>query len=138
MLAEVSANRLYLLRACYLLIGLGLAIMIYPGIISPSENTPHMNSVVRSLLGAISLLAFVGIRYPLKMLPILLFELLWKSIWILAFGLRLWTAGRLDADNSQTLGECIFGVVIVLIATPWDYVFKHYFAAPGDPWRKQA
>lgn len=137
-MAEISIFRLYLLRACYLLIGVGLAMMIFPGIINPSENTSHMTSVVRSLLGAISILSFVGIRYPLKMLPILFFELLWKAIWILAFGLRLWTADRLDADNAQTLGECIFGVVIVSMATPWDYIFNHYFAASGDPWRKTA
>lgn len=137
-MSEISTWRLYLLRAGYLIIAVGLAIMIFPGIISPPENLPHMNAVVRSLLGGISLLAFLGIRYPLKMLPLLFFELVWKSVWLLAFGLRLWSDNKLDQNTSQTLSDCIFGVVLVLLVTPWDYVFKHYLKAPGDRWRKRA
>ncbi len=93
-MAEISTWRLYLLRAGYLLIAVGLAIMIFPGIIRPSENLSHMGAVVRSMLAAVSLLAFLGIRYPLKMLPLLFFELLWKSVWLLAFGLRCQSNAR--------------------------------------------
>jgi hypothetical protein len=39
-----------------------------------------MRGVVRSVLAAVSLLAVLGIRYPLKMLPLLFFELVWKTI----------------------------------------------------------
>ncbi len=134
---EISTFRLYLLRVGYLLIAVGLAIMIFPGIIYPPENLPHMNAVVRSMLGAVSLLAFLGIRYPLKMLPILFFELLWKSIWLLAFGLRLWSADKLDQGTTETLNDNIFGIVVVLLVIPWDYVFKHYLKVSGDQWRKQ-
>jgi hypothetical protein len=135
---EISTFRLYLLRAGYLLIAVGLAIMIFPGIIHPPENLPHMNAVVRSMLGAVCLLAFLGIRYPLKMLPVLFFELVWKTIWLLAFGLRLWSADRLDQGMSETLNDTIFGIVVVLVVTPWDYVFNHYLKASGDQWRKRA
>ena len=135
-MSEVSTFRLYLLRAGYLIIAVGLALMIWPGIISPTDNLPHMNSVVRSVLGAVSLLAILGIRYPLKMLPLLFFELLWKSIWVLAFGLRLWSANRLSPDARETLNDCIFGIVLVLLVTPWGYVLKHYLKATGERWRK--
>ena len=86
-MSEISTLRLYLLRACYLLIAVGLAAMIWPGILSHGDDVPHMNTAVRSLLGAVSLLALIGILYPLKMLPILFFEIVWKVIWILSFGL---------------------------------------------------
>lgn len=136
-MSEVSTFRLYLLRAGYLIIAVGLAVMIWPGIIRPPENLSHMGAVVRSVLGAVSLLAALGIRYPLKMLPLLFFELLWKSIWVLAFGLRLWAANKLDQDTRQTLNDCIFGIILVLLVTPWGYVLKHYLKAPGDEWRKR-
>lgn len=134
-MSEVSTFRLYLLRAGYLVIALGLVVMIWPGIIRPPENLSHMGAVVRSLLGAVSLLAVLGIRYPLKLLPLLFFELLWKSVWVLAFGLRLWSAGELGPDAEATLGDCIFGIILVLIVTPWGYVLRHYLNAPGDRWR---
>lgn len=134
---EVSTFRLYLLRAGYLIIALGLVVMIWPAIIRPPENLSHMGAVVRSLLGAVSLLAVLGIRYPLKLLPLLFFELLWKTIWVLAYGLRLWSADRLEPAMRETLDECIFGIILVLIVTPWGYALKHYLKAPGDQWRRR-
>lgn len=135
-MSEVTTFRLYLLRAGYLIITVGLALMIGPGLIHPPENLPHMNSVVRSMLGAVCLLSALGIRYPLKMLPVLFFELVWKTIWLLVFGLRLWSTNKLDADTRETLFNCIFGVILVLIVTPWGYVFRHYLKARGDRWGK--
>jgi hypothetical protein len=50
---------------------------------SPSRLVEHTGSVVGSVLLAISLLALLGVRYPVKMLPLLFFELPWKAIWVL-------------------------------------------------------
>ena len=135
---DVSIFRLYLLRAAYLVIAFGLAVMIWPGIISPPETLSHMGGVVRSVLGAVSLLAVLGIRYPLKMLPLLFFELVWKCIWVLALGLSAWTAQAVDPDMQQTLVDCLVGIVLVLAVTPWGYVLKYYVKTPGDRWRSQA
>ena len=41
-------------------------------------------------------LALLGIRYPLQMLPVLLFELAWKLIWVAAVVQPLWTAHQMD------------------------------------------
>ena len=97
-----------------------------------------MNGVVRSLLGAVSILAALGIRYPLQLLPLLFFELVWKSIWILAFGLPLWSTGQLDPGIQETMNDCLFGIVLVLLVLPWRYVFAKYVKEPGDRWRKRA
>jgi hypothetical protein len=137
-MSEVTTFRLYLLRAMYLLIAVGLGITIWPGILSPPENLSHMGSVVRSVLGAVSLLAVLGIRYPLKMLPLLFFELLWKTIWVLVFGLPLWYAQKLDAGTQETLQACLMGVVLVPLVIPWGYVYRHYLKDPGDRWGKDS
>ncbi|HWE06101.1 MAG TPA: hypothetical protein VG274_05285 [Rhizomicrobium sp.] len=54
-----------------------------------------MHGVARALLGALSP-SLVGVRYPVQMLPLLLFELMWKSIRLLAIALRLRLAHRID------------------------------------------
>jgi hypothetical protein len=39
-----------------------------------------MDGVVTCLLTVMSLLAFLGLRYPVQMLPIVMFEVAWKLI----------------------------------------------------------
>lgn len=134
---EVSTFRLYLLRATYLLIVVGLGFQIWPGLLHPPRDLEHMRGVVRSLLGAVSLLAALGIRHPLKMLPLLIFEFVWKSIWIVAFGLPRWATDELDPNTGETLKSCLMGIVLFPLATPWRYVLTHYVKAPGDRWRRQ-
>jgi hypothetical protein len=135
---EVSTFRLYLLRAMYLLMAVGLAFTIWPGILHHPAGVEHMRGVVRSLLGAVCLLAVLGIRYPLKMLPLLFFELVWKTIWVVAFGVPLWKAHQFDPDTLETLKATLMGVVLVPIVMPWGYLFAHYVRAPGDRWGKAA
>lgn len=132
-MAEVSRFRLYLLRGTYLFVAAGLLFFIWPGIVHHRLSVPHDAAVVRSLLGAVSILALLGLRYPLQMLPILFFEITWKAIWSLAFALPLWRAGRVDAETAQTAADCL-PIVIVLVVVPWRYVFEQYVAKRGDRW----
>ena len=130
-MSDISTLRIYLLRAMYLLMAVGLAITIWPGILVPG-NVSHMGSVVRGMLGALALMSLWGLRYPIKMLPILLFELMWKVIWVVAFGLDPWLNGELDPARQETFYSCLMGVVLVPLAVPWSYVLRHYIRAAGD------
>lgn len=133
--AAVSTFRLYLLRAAYLLFAVGLAVFIWPGIIRPPADLPHLNAAIRSLLGGLSLLFFLGVRYPLKMLPMLLFELVWKSIWLLAFALPRWFAGQLDGEMQAEFSTYVISVILVAVVLPWRYMIRSYLTAPADRWR---
>jgi hypothetical protein len=82
-------------------------------------------------------LAVVGIRYPLKMLPLLFFEFLWKAIWVLVFGLPLLLSGQLDPGTTETLTSTLNGVVLVPLVMPWGYVLEHYVKASGARWGKK-
>jgi hypothetical protein len=136
-MTDVSLFRLYALRAGYLLIAVGLAATVWPIIINHSPQWPLMNSVVCSLLAAVSVLAAVGIRYPLQMLPVLLFEILWKSIWLIAVALPLWSAHQIDARTWETVRDCLFGAILIPLI-PWRYVVSQYVTKPGDSWRRTA
>lgn len=132
----VSTLRLNLLRATYLLIAAGMGLQVWPLILRHPAGVEHMTGVVWSMLGAVTLLsALLGIRYPLGMLPLLFFELAWKTTWVLSFGLPLWSAGRLDAATAESLRACLLGVVLVPLVMPWGYVWARYAQAPGDRWR---
>jgi len=135
---EISTARLYALRAVYLLIALAMGAQIWPLIVSHPANVEHMRGVTRALLGALTLLSALGVRYPVKMLPLLLFEFAWKTIWVASFGVPLWLTGQLDAATSETMVACLMGVVLVPLVLPWGHVIRHYVRAPGDRWRGAA
>jgi hypothetical protein len=130
----VSLTRLHLLRAGYLLIGVGLVLVKWPLLVNHSQPWPLFEGVVTCMLVAMSLLAFLGLRYPLQLLPILLFELGWKFIWVGVVAAPLWAGHRLDPATLSVFYSCLV-VVFVLAVVPWRYVFAQYVSEPGDRWR---
>jgi len=129
---EVPLVRLYVLRAAYLLLVVGLGAMIVPDIVS---HRLLDRGVIASLLGCVWLLAFIGLRYPLQMLPLLMFELGWKAIWMIAYGLPQWSAGRLPPTFAEDFFNIGFGVILMPLVIPWPYVWRHYVKRPGARWR---
>ena len=134
-MSPISTLRLTLLRAMYLFMSVGLFITIWPAILVPTERLANANSVVFALLGSLGLISLLGLRYPLKMLPVLMFELLWKAVWIVAYAVPLSLGKGLDVYASETLFATGLGVVLVPLVLPWGYVFKHYITATSEPIR---
>jgi hypothetical protein len=131
---EVSLFRLYLLRAVYLFIVVGLAFFVWPDIINPARHWGLVDGEISCMLGAFSLLCALGLRYPLQMLPVLLWEMIWKTLWLALVPLPQWLAGHVDESIKPTV-FAVSLVVIVYVGVPWDYVFAHYVKARGDRWR---
>jgi len=129
---QVSLVRLYILRAMYLVLVVGLGAMIVPDIVS---HRPMDRGVIASLLGGIWLLAFVGLRYPLRMLPLLMFEFGWKAVWMVAYGVPQWSAGRFPPTFSEDFFNIGFGVVLMPLVIPWGYVFRRYVKQRASRWR---
>ena len=134
---EVSTARLYAMRAMFLLITLGMGSIIWPLMFRHGE-WGVMHSVANSMLAALTLCTALGVRYPLRMLPLLLFELAWKTIWLLMIALPLWSSHQLSAEAMSTVRDCIPGIILCPIVIPWQYVWRHYVREPGDRWRSAA
>jgi hypothetical protein len=131
---EVPLWRLYLMRALYLLVVVGIAINVWPDVLNPHRHWGVVEGQAYCMIAAFSLLCAVGLRYPLQMIPVLLWEVTWKTLWLGIVPLPQWLAGHVD----ESLGPSIFAdslVVLVYIAVPWRYVYTHYVKAPGDRWR---
>jgi hypothetical protein len=135
-LKEVSLFRLYLMRALYLLNFVALGMSVWPGLIH-HHGAPWdpMHGVAVSFWAALSALSVLGIRYPLQMLPLLIMQLFYKSVWLLAVGLPLRSAGQLDPVAGDLFNVFAGGIVVDLIVIPWAYVLGNYVKKPGDRWR---
>ncbi len=130
----LSLRRLYVLRFGYLFMGGGLAVVKWPSFVAHHGSWALDEGIVECILLAMSLLALLGLRYPVKMLPILLFESLWKLTWLAVVALPRLLGGGLDAATDEKFTSILF-VVVILAVVPWGYVVRHYLVAPGDRWR---
>jgi hypothetical protein len=130
--AGLSLTRLHLMRAGYLLMGAGLAVVKWPLLVD-AHTLPLYEGVTLCLLTAMSMLAFLGLRYPVKLLPLLLFESAWKLLWLGLVALPKATCADIDAATSEVVLSCSL-VVLILVVLPWRYVWRTYVRAPGDRW----
>src|SRR5712691_828624 len=128
---EVSIFRLYLMRLLYLGNFVFLGLDVWPELIKHVGAWDPVRGVAFSFWAALSALSVLGIRYPLKMLPLLFLQLVYKSIWLIAVYLPLRSAGQ----STELTKVMVIGVVVDLIVIPWPYVLATYVKKRGDRWR---
>ncbi|MEA3060661.1 MAG: hypothetical protein QOJ94_442 [Sphingomonadales bacterium] len=120
---EVSRARLYLLRATCILFFIAGPFIALPDVIHPD---PNVRGVMSSLVASFWVMSILGLRDPLKIMPIFLFEFVWKSIWLIAFGLPRWLSGSNAPhlrDDLTSIGTFPFLLALII---PWGYVWRRY------------
>jgi hypothetical protein len=132
--AELPLYRLHAMRVGYAVMGFGLAVVKSPLLVTHPDPWPLFEGVVACILTAMSLLAFLGLRYPVRLLPILLFECAWKLIWLSVVAAPKLAAGDMDAATQEVMVSCLT-VVIIFAVVPWRHVWQQYVVARGDRWR---
>lgn len=131
---QLALWQLNLLRVGYLVMVVGLAVYKWP-LLFAGKPWGLAEGTVECLLVGMSILALMGLRYPQRMLPILLFEVVWKLIWLGVVAVPLWLDDRLEGATREQTGKILWvGIIIAVI--PWRHVFAQYVTAPGQPWRR--
>src|SRR5690625_8045355 len=102
----------------YFLIAFVLCFSVIPHVVATSGNPVDPHTVINSILMGFSLMALLGIRNPLKMLPILLLELFWKSFWFLVFSLPMFLNLELVQYELDVVFVCGMGVVLTPLVIP--------------------
>jgi hypothetical protein len=133
----LSTLRLYLLRAFYLVLVIGLGMQMWPAMIHQIYSTKVDAGALTCMLWALSALSILGVRYPVQMLPLLLFEITWKVAWLLTVALPHWLRGQWNQALTST--TFAVGLIVILIPlVPWSYVYECYVKNPGDRWSRGA
>jgi hypothetical protein len=125
--------RINLMRGGYLLMAVGLALVKWP-LLGEAASLPVYEGVTLALLTAMSLLAIVGVLRPVKMLPVLLFETVWKVLWLALVAVPHLLAGDMSAEMTKIFVSFAPEVIIIAV-TPWDYVWRTYGRARVEAWR---
>jgi hypothetical protein len=131
---EIPLFRLYTLRAAYLIMAAGLGVFIWPSVIRHTNEFATVHGAQAAMLAGLGAVAALGLRYPLQMLPLLIFEVTWKAIYLLAFAFPSWSAHQVAPAMAEDI-KAVSMVVILLPLIPWSYVLRHYAAKHGDRWK---
>jgi hypothetical protein len=131
---EVPLWRLYTLRLSYLILAGGIGTFYWPAVVHHTSDLATAHGVQFSLLAGLGLTAVLGIRYPVQMIPLLLFELTWKATYMIFFALPLWQSHQITDAVAEDI-KAIAMVVIFLPLIPWGYVLRNYALKPGERWK---
>jgi len=108
--------------------GFGLGMLLAPNLIesifSIPVKDPMMYGVTASVWLTFGIMSAIGLRSPLKFLPVLLMQFIYKSIWDTAVLLPLILKGELPAYAPLMMAVMISYIIGDLIAIPFSYVFK--------------
>ena len=106
---------------------LGLGIIVLPETIKSTLPWPVEEPIAFGILGSIylafGLLSILGLRSPLKFVPVLLLELCYKSIWFIGVVLPLWITTHFPSYAVPTVIILAIFIIGDLIAIPFSYLF---------------
>jgi len=131
----LSTLRLTLIRACYAVLVVGLSLRYGPVFAQGLHTLPRMDGVVVALLSAMGLLSVIGLFSPIRMLPLLVFEVAWKLIWVCAVALPKWLDGALDEATLSILFNCAVALPFVFIV-PWRHVAMTFLTSADPLWSR--
>lgn len=131
-MTRLSTWRIVLLRLCYLVIAGGLSTIVVPTLIALPADWTSSRAVVVSFLTAMMTLCALGVFRPIAMLPVMVFELIWKFVFMFRIALELWLNGKLDPAFEQTFWDCV-PILLFVPIIPWPLVWRRIM-----PRRRQA
>jgi hypothetical protein len=107
--------------------GFGLGIIVIPNIMRSIFRWPTQDPIVYGAAGslwlAFGLVAILGLRAPLKFVPLLLLQLCYKCIWLVGVFLPLLVIGKFPMYGILHLVIFVSYIIGDLIAIPFPYVF---------------
>ena len=75
-------------------------------------------------------LSLLGVFKPLKLLPLMLFMLFYKGLWLAFVAYPLWANGQLAGSPADAMAHVFIGIWIPALFVPWGYVARTYLPLP--------
>ena len=122
----VRPIQIYLLRVLFVLVVLFVGSEAWGVIFSHRGAWNHTLAAAWCMWASYATLSILGIVRPLKMLPIVLFEILYKIVWLLVVAYPLWSADKLAGSPAEAMTYAFLWVILPIVATPWRYVLDTY------------
>ena len=131
-LPPVATWRINAMRFLFLLMAVFMGGFVWYRLAFESAGQPLYWGLGKSMLGALALMSLLGVRYPLQMLPLMLYETAWKTVWLTVIALPAWLRSDWNIEFQGLFNDCI-GIIVAYFIIPWRYVWARYFAQPMEP-----
>ena len=122
----VPRINIYLLRILFNLMFLFVTYDSWTHIFNHTGPWDNVNAAAWCMWGSYSVISFIGILRPLKMLPIVLFEIVYKTVWLAVVAYPLWVKNELIGSPAEGMTRVFLWVVLPILAMPWRYFFLTY------------
>ena len=120
----VRPIQIFGMRVGYVLVFTLVGYRSWTGILNHQGAWDPLQAAAVSMWASSSLLSLIGVFYPLRMLPLVLFEIGYKLIWLTAVAWPLWSANQLAGSPAEGMTYSFLPVVLPIALMPWGYVFR--------------
>ncbi len=122
----VRPINVYLLRLLFFLVVVFVATDSWSAILKHQGPWDHVRAAAICMWAAYSVLSIFGLINPLKWLPIVMFEIFYKIIWLVIVAYPLWSTNRLAGSPAAEMTYAFLWVILPIVAMPWGYAFRTY------------
>jgi len=129
----VRPINIYLLRLFYFLMAATVATDSWTTILTHEGPWDRFRAMSLCVWATYSTLGILGLIHPLRMLPIMIFMIFYKSLWLIVVALPLWRAGTLASSPAAEMAGVFAMVPLAMIAVPWIYSFKTFVLGSTKP-----
>jgi hypothetical protein len=119
----VRPIQIYVIRMVFGLAFVFVGIESWSTIIGHEGEWRNLDAIAFSVWAAYSALCALGVINPLKMLPIMVFIIFYKTIWLFIVAFPLWVAGTWIGSPAEEMTKVFLWVILPMVAMPWKYFF---------------
>lgn len=116
------------LRLFYLLMLLFVAPSAWQVLLTHQGPWDPLRAVAFAVWATYPGLALFGLFRPLRWLPILLFAIGYKSIWLGFVAYPMWAAGTLAGTQTGEIAQSFLALPLLVLVVPWGYAWRTYVA----------
>jgi hypothetical protein len=122
----VRPINIHLLRVLYFLMLVFIASEAWTTILSHQGPWDHVRAVAWCVWAAYTSLAVFGLINPLRWLPIVIFMIFYKTLWLIVVAYPLWRSGTLAGSPADEMAHVFIAAPFLVVIVPWKYVFEKY------------
>lgn len=122
----VRPINIYVLRVYFALMFFMMGFTAWSHIFSHKGEWKPLNGVVWCVWAAYATMSVFGIYKTLKMLPIILFMIFYKILWLIVVAFPLWKSNKLVGSSAEELANIFIWATVPILFFPWIYFYKNF------------